>query len=709
MKRLSPTKQYLLFIILFIFLNTINTYFLTVIHLNRYIEPFLHSFVGEVNQFLGNFSVLFLITFIISLIFKNTKSKMKTLIYVSLVLNFFIYILGVFNLFYGTSFSRNAIVMLKNPADGFAFGVILEGLAELIIYYRIAVFLPTIILLVLYLSSSRDLLKDLIIKINVKKGLIIVLATFSIFFVSLNTYYQLRKTTTPVASMTSTYAIQNLGVYPYYIGQLLNINFHIDYEEILDIENEQDAYDVFDSFNKNKDAYINFFDKQTYSNRLMISDAVDDLYVDESLSTSEDLTGIFKDKNLVLIHLESFNQFLLDHPDINEFMPFINDLFKESFVFNNFYNNVGMGVSSDGELSVLTGLNPTGDETLYWEYNDKPYDLTNLVAYFNEKNYMTEAIHGDKEAFYNRDVIYPEFYGFDTFYALEDFIDDGYVVEDGYVFDKENNLVHHSPWISDFHLADFTYELGQNFQNQSTPYFLFPITMMGHTPYDYDPYGGLREDQFPQYADLIHNITLKYINYSTYYNDIIQRFFISDDKEDQTLDDTVYVFYSDHGSGLKNGDLSILFDKDIDPLEERQMLQQVTAFIYAPSNDEYVDYGEYQIRKGLLTGTQDLVRSQIDLYRTIIELFDLPVNNDMYFGVHGMSTEPTFALDNRLTDVVTDHYIYSMRNKKRIYPNDLFVSDDMYDYIFRYKVLSDYLLSEADIQSKMNVKANQDA
>ena len=76
----------------------------------------------------------------------------------------------------------------------------------------------------------------------------------------------------------------------------------------------------------------------------------------------------------------------------------------------------------------------------------------------------------------------------------------------------------------------------------------------------------------------------------------------------------------------------------------------------------------YQIRKGLLTGTQDLVRSQIDLYRTIIELFDLPVNNDMYFGVHGMSTEPTFALDNRLTDVVTDHYIYSMRNKKRIYP-----------------------------------------
>lgn len=694
---------------MFIFLNTINTYFLTVIHLNRYIEPFLHSFVGEINQFLGNFAVLFLLTFITSLIFKKTTSRMKTLIYISLVLNFFIYIFGVFNLFYGTAFSRNAIVMLKNPADGFAFSVVIEALLELIIYYRIIVFLPTIILLVAYLTASRNLLANIIIKTNLKKSLIMFLAIISIFFVSLNTYYQLRKTAAPVASMTSTYAIQNLGVYPYYMGQLLNINFQIDYEEILDIEDEQDMYELFDAYNKNKESYINHFDMQTYGNHLMISDAVENLYVDPNLSTSNDLTGIFKDKNLVLIHLESFNQFMLDHPDINSFMPFINDLFKESFVFNNIYNNVGMGVSSDGELAVLTGLNPSGDETLYWEYNNKPYELTNLVEYFNQLNYITEAIHGDKETFYNRDVIYPEFFGFDRFYALENFIDDGYVVEDGYVFDEENNLVHHSPWISDFHLADYTYEVGTNLQNQSSPFFLFPITMMGHTPYDYDPYGGLREDQFPQYADLIHNITLKYINYSKYYNDIIQRFFINEKSEDQTLDDTVYVFYSDHGSGLKNGDLSILFDRNIDPLEERQMLQQITAFIYAPSNDEYVDYGDYQIRKGLVTGSQDLVRSQIDLYRTIIELFDLPVGNDMYFGVHGMSMEPSFALDNRLTDVVTDEFIYSMRNRKRIFPHDQAVSNDIYDYIFRYKVISDYLLSQADLQEKINIMANEDA
>jgi lipoteichoic acid synthase len=709
MKKLSPKNQYLIFISLFIFLNIINTYFLTVRHLNRYIEPFLHSFTGEINQILGNFAILFLIVTLVSLIYKNAKSKMKTLIFISLFLNFFVYILGVFNLFYGTAFSREAITMLKNPADGIAFGVILEGLLELSIYYRILVFLPTIILFIAYLTSSRSVLSTYKIKMSLQKIVIIILSTASIFFVSLNTYYQLYKTSSPLESMTSTYAIQNLGVYPYYMGTLFNISFDVDYQDILEIEDDQDFYNAFNLYNKNKDTYVNYFDQNTYHNELLINDAVDDLYVDSNLSSNASLKGILKDRNLVLIHLESFNQFLLEHPQISANMPFLNDLLKESFVFNNFYNNVGMGVSSDGELAVLTGLNPIGDQTLYWEYNDLTYDLTSLVKYFNQEDYYTEAIHGDKKEFYNRDVVYPEFFEFDEFYAIENFIEDGYIVENGYVYDEENNLIHHSPWISDFHLADYTIEVANTLYNQMSPYFLFPITMMGHTPYDYDPYGGDREDLYPQFANLIHSITLRYINYSQYYNDIIKRYFIDENGQNKTLKDTVYVFYSDHGSGLKNGDLSVLLDKTLNPLEERQMLQKVSAFIYVPSNDEFVDYGSYQINKGLLTGTQDLVRSQIDLYRTIIELFDLPVGNDMYFGVHGMSKEPTFALDNRLTDVVTDQYFYSMRNKKRIYPTDKVVSEDIYNYIFRYKLLSDYLLSEANLQTKFNEMANDES
>jgi hypothetical protein len=86
------------------------------------------------------------------------------------------------------------------------------------------------------------------------------------------------------------------------------------------------------------------------------------------------------------------------------------------------------------------------------------------------------------------------------------------------------------------------------------------------------------------------------------------------------------------------------------------------------------------------------------MYRTIIELFNLPVGNDPYFGAHGLSTEKTFALDNRLMDVVTDAYFYSMRNPNYTYPFDQVVDERLYNYILRFKQLSDIIISKGDMQ-----------
>ena len=193
----------------------------------------------------------------------------------------------------------------------------------------------------------------------------------------------------------------------------------------------------------------------------------------------------------------------------------------------------------------------------------------------------------------------------------------------------------------------------------------------------------------------------KDIHYGPSYLDTIKRFFIGDGNTDQTLDDTVYIFYSDHGSDLKSGDVSTIMDMDYDILNERQMLQHIVSFIYVPSNDEYVDYGDYRLRKGLLTGTQPLVRSENDLYRTIVELFNFDTEGDLYFGVHGLSDEPTFALDNRLLDVALDDYFFSMRNIEQIYPSDQVVDQAVYEYILTYKLLSDYMLSTGDMQNQI--------
>ncbi|MDX9691606.1 MAG: sulfatase-like hydrolase/transferase [Acholeplasmataceae bacterium] len=697
-------KYYYIYISLFIFLNIINTYWLTIQELNRYIAPFRHTFIGEVNAFFGNFSVLFFILLLVSIIFPKAKSRMKALMYITFVLNLFVFAMGIFNLYFGTSFSMSAATIFRNPAGGFAFGAALNAFAELVTYYRIVVFIPFITLLIMFIKSNRIELNRFVFPLRYKRYfsgfLIVVLMVYGSVF----TYYTSFRKTLPLNAVRSTFAIQNLGVYPYYIGEFFGEPFELNFDEFLHLDTVEEMAEVYQAYNKNQSSYINFFDGQTYSNRLMIDQAVDSLYVDPSISNGDSLQGILAGKNLVLVHMESFNYFLLQNEQTNAHFTFLHQLMEESFVFHEFYNNVGMGVSSDGELAMLTGLYPMGDRTLYWDYNNIKYDFPSITRYFNELGFYTEAIHGDLKTFYNRDKVYPELFEFDKFYALEDFIEDGYVVEDGYVYDTLNGLTHHSPWISDYHLADMVYEIGADLLGRNEPFMLFPIMMMPHTPFDHGLLG-TSKDIYPDYADEISTLTLKYINYAEYYDEVIKRFFVSETGEDHTLDNSVYLFYSDHGSGIKNGDLDVLFDRELTVMESRKILQHIFSFIYVPG-EETIDLGDYSIRKGLLTGEQHLVRSQVDMYRTMIELFDLPVGNQAYFGVHGLSIEPTYALDNRLMDVVLDGLFYSMRNPYHTHPYLSDVDKGMYDYIYRFKLLSEYLLTKANIMNEVNEAIN---
>ena len=689
---------YRIFILLFFILNILNTYMLTVQELNRYIAPFRHTFVGEINAFIGNFSVLFFVLLVTMILFHNAKSRMKVLMYTTLFINIFIFFLGIFNLYFGTAFSMSSITIFRNPAGGFAFGIIWEIILELITYWRILVFLPFITLLVLFIKGNRNELKNYVFPIRIKRyfsGLFIVIL---MVYGSVVIYYHSFRDTLPLNAVRSTFAIQNLGVYPYYIGEFIGEPFELNFDAFLHIDSEEELAQSYQVYNKNQTSYVNFFDGLTYSNRLTMDQAVSSLFVDPSIADGDNLHGILEGRNLVLVHLESFNHFLLENASTKEAFGFLEELMAQSFVFHNFYNNVGMGVSSDGELAILTGLQPMGDRTLYWDYENIRYDLFSIPEYLKQEGYYLEAIHGDLKTFYNRDRVYPEMYGFDEFYSLEDFISDGYVVEDGYIYDSEQGLVHHSPWISDYHLADHSYRIGNELSQGTQPFMLFSVMMMPHTPFDHGLLG-TSKDIYPEYANKISTLTLKYINYSKYYNDTIKRFFISETGEDHTLDNTVYVFYSDHGSGIKNGDLDVLYNDELTVMETRQILQKIFAFIYVPG-DEYV--GDTILHRGLLTGEQHLVRSQIDMYRTLVELFNMPVGNDIYFGVHGMSTEPTFALENRLLDTVLDDYFFSMRNPYHVTPEEVKVPKEVFDYIYRYKLLSEYLLTKADITHEVN-------
>lgn len=387
MKHKNQWSVYFMFVSMFFILNIINTYWLTIQELNRYIAPFRHTFLGEINAFLGNFSILFILMIIGFLIIKKVRGRMIYLLVLTFFLNFFVFGLGVFNMFFGTAFSIPAATIFWNPADGFALGTFFTALLELITYYRILVFLPFGALLTVYLLADRNQLKFMYFKVTLQKYLSAVLLVSVTLFTAIFSYFEQYKITLPLNSVKSTYAIQNLGVYPYYLGELIGQPFDLDLVDYLELDTDQKLAEAYQTYNKNRSEYQNFFNGETYGNRLLLSQAVDSLYIDDSIKKGDSLHGVLEDKNLVLVHLESLNTFLIESEMTSVRMPFLNALLDQSFYFSNFYNNVGMGVSSDGELSMLTGLYPTGDRTLYWEYNKDPYNLDSLVSYFGQDGY----------------------------------------------------------------------------------------------------------------------------------------------------------------------------------------------------------------------------------------------------------------------------------------------------------------------------------
>src|SRR5690554_8050261 len=115
-------------------------------------------------------------------------------------------------------------------------------------------------------------------------------------------------------------------------------------------------------------------------------------------------------------------------------------------------------------------------------------------------------------------------------------------------------------------------------------YMYYPLYLTMHTPYLFNPY------EAPTYNikdyNLLKPITKRYVEHIPYIDDLIKSHFIDPVTNESRIDsNTVYVFYSDHGSGLKNRDLNILYGKELSSLEERMKLLQTIAFIYAPSNE----------------------------------------------------------------------------------------------------------------------------
>ena len=152
--------------------------------------------------------------------------------------------------------------------------------------------------------------------------------------------------------------------------------------------------------------------------------------------TSHERFGVAKDRHLFLIQVESMQEFVINQKvEGQEITPNINQVLNDSIHFDNMFQQIGAGNTSDAEWLMHTSLYPKGLEATVNYVDGEP--MPSMVSMLNNEGYYTTTYHADKIEYWNRDKLYPTL-GFQKYYSLSEIPDEdviGFGPSDNVLFD----------------------------------------------------------------------------------------------------------------------------------------------------------------------------------------------------------------------------------------------------------------------------------
>ncbi|MDQ0217320.1 LTA synthase family protein [Peribacillus cavernae] len=245
-------------------------------------------------------------------------------------------------------------------------------------------------------------------------------------------------------------------------------------------------------------------------------------YLSDKENDTSDLFGIAKGKNLVLISMESTQDFVIGQKvNGKEITPFLNKLINESYYFNQIYDQTAQGKTSDSEFMIDTGLYPLSGGSVFVRRPENTFNSLPKILKKN-RNYYAASFHGNDPSFWNRKQMYATL-GYDRFFAKADYrvTDDNsvnYGIKDIPFFEQSINRLEGLP----------------------EPYYAKLITLTNHFPFLLN-----EEDQMISTANTDQEVVNRYVTTVRYQDEAIKTFF-SRLKAKGMYQDTVFVLYGDH-------------------------------------------------------------------------------------------------------------------------------------------------------------------
>ncbi len=119
---------------------------------------------------------------------------------------------------------------------------------------------------------------------------------------------------------------------------------------------------------------------------------------------NDQLKGILENQNVIILQLESIQEFVL-HKEINgkAITPNLNEFLEENIEFTNMHMQ-SYSTTADSEHSTITSLYPVENGMCFSKYGTNTYD--DIFKLFHQKQYHTSYMHGNYPYFWNRGNVY---------------------------------------------------------------------------------------------------------------------------------------------------------------------------------------------------------------------------------------------------------------------------------------------------------------
>ncbi|MDI6453467.1 LTA synthase family protein [Peloplasma aerotolerans] len=302
-------------------------------------------------------------------------------------------------------------------------------------------------------------------------------------------------------------------------------------------------------------------------------------YLDTNMKSHEvnAYSGIFKDKNLIFILAESFDEIALSET----LTPNIYKLKTGGIDFQNHFTPVFQRTTSDTEFIFNTSLVPSiEDGPTTSTFTNNSY-RTSLASLFAANQYTTRAFHGNYKEFYRRHITYMG-YGYHAFYGQDEIgLSDVEKKFDTIFYEQSSHLI----------LPD------------DNPFYSFVISFAGHSPYSANhDVAQVHIDLVEQHYESELHDSIKYYIATQIELDLMLGLLLNDLQAKDILEDTVIVFSSDH-------------------------------YPYTLDQDVYTDYANIEIdfmrhRGNLYIWSSDITPTTIHQLSTSFDI--LPILNNMF-------------------------------------------------------------------------------